>query len=101
MRFHLRQIKEDVAFRVLRYNNDFSYPIKPEKLVTDVRNVLDDDDIVISDVGAHKLWIAKVYNTYNPNTPIAQCGLRYRAQLQLSLPDQIGKLLQCVGMLDF
>ena len=51
-----------------RFNNDFSYPIKPEKLLQDVRNALDEKDIVISDVGAHKLWIAKVYDTYSPNT---------------------------------
>src|SRR5215467_11632836 len=85
-----RQIKEDVAFRVLRYNNDFSYPIKPEKLVTDVRNVLDEDDIVISDVGAHKLWIAKVYNTYNPNTCLITNGF---CSMGFALPGAIAAQL--------
>ena len=54
--------------------NDLSYPIKPEKLILDVRNALDETDMVISDVGAHKLWIAKIYNTYNPNTCIIPNG---------------------------
>jgi acetolactate synthase I/II/III large subunit len=85
-----RQIKEDVAFRVLRYNNDFSYPIKPEKLVTDVRNVFDEDDIIISDVGAHKLWIAKVYNTYNPNTCLITNGF---CSMGFALPGAIAAQL--------
>ena len=69
-----RKIKEEVVCRVDRYKNDLSYPIKPEKLVTDVRNVFDENDVVISDVGAHKLWIAKVYNTYSPNTCLITNG---------------------------
>jgi acetolactate synthase I/II/III large subunit len=90
-----RKIKEDVVFRVHRYIDDFSYPIKPEKLVTDVRNVFDGDDIVISDVGAHKLWIAKVYNTYSPNTCIITNGfcsmgfaLPGAIAAQLAIPNQ-------------
>ena len=44
------------------------------KLVIDVRNALEENDIVISDVGAHKLWIAKIYNTYIPNTCLITNG---------------------------
>src|SRR5215471_35458 len=85
-----RKIKEDVVFRVYRYIDDFSYPIKPEKLVTDVRNVFDEDDIVISDVGAHKLWIAKVYNTYSPNTCIITNGF---CSMGFALPGAIAAQL--------
>jgi acetolactate synthase I/II/III large subunit len=69
------KIKKEVVWRsVEKFKDDLSFPIKPEKLVFDVRNALDENDIVISDVGAHKLWIAKVYNTYNPNTCIIPNG---------------------------
>ncbi|HXX97740.1 MAG TPA: acetolactate synthase large subunit [Candidatus Bathyarchaeia archaeon] len=85
-----RKIKEDVVFRINRYIDDFSYPIKPEKLVTDVRNVFDEDDIVISDVGAHKLWIAKVYNTYSPNTCIITNGF---CSMGFALPGAIAAQL--------
>lgn len=57
-----------------RFGNDFSYPIKPEKLLLDVRNALEEKDIVISDVGAHKLWISKVYSTFSPNTCLITNG---------------------------
>jgi len=69
-----KTIKKEIVWRLARYENDYSYPIKPEKLVLDVRNALDETDIVISDVGAHKLWIAKIYNTYAPNTCIVPNG---------------------------
>jgi acetolactate synthase I/II/III large subunit len=69
-----KTIKKEIVWRLGRYENDFSYPIKPEKLILDVRNALEESDIVISDVGAHKLWIAKIYNTYAPNTCIVPNG---------------------------
>ena len=69
-----KKIKTEVTWRIERFRNDMHYPIKPEKLVADVRNALEENDIVISDVGAHKLWIAKVYDTYNPNTCIIPNG---------------------------
>lgn len=69
-----KTIKKEIVWRLGRYENDFSYPIKPEKLILDIRNALEESDIVISDVGAHKLWIAKIYNTYAPNTCIVPNG---------------------------
>src|SRR5215218_1522587 len=69
------KIKKDIQFRnTEKYRNDFSYPIKPEKLVIDIRNAFEENDIVISDVGVHKLWIAKLYETYIPNTCIIPNG---------------------------
>ena len=85
-----RKIKEEVTWRVDRYKNDSSYPIKPEKLLIDVRNTFDEDDIVISDVGAHKLWIAKVYNTYSPNTCIITNGF---CSMGFALPGAIAAQL--------
>jgi acetolactate synthase-1/2/3 large subunit len=69
-----RKIKKQITERIEKFKDDFSYPIKPTKLVIDVRNILDDNDIVISDVGVHKLWIAKTYNTYIPNTCLITNG---------------------------
>ena len=68
------KIKKEVVWRIQRFSNDLSYPIQPEKLIWDVRNALDENDIVISDVGVHKLWIAKVYNTFMPNTCLIPNG---------------------------
>lgn len=56
------------------FSENIEFPIKPEKLVIDVRNALGENDIVLSDVGAHKLWISKIYKTYQPNTCIIPNG---------------------------
>ena len=68
------KIKNEVDQRTERFASDMSYPIKPEKLVIDVRRLLQEDDIVLSDVGAHKLWISKTFKTYQPNTCLIPNG---------------------------
>jgi acetolactate synthase-1/2/3 large subunit len=85
-----KRIKKELVERVLRYANDASYPIKPEKLIVDVRRSLDDRDILISDVGAHKLWIAKTYYTYDPNTCLISNGF---ASMGFALPGAIAAQL--------
>jgi len=85
-----QKIKKEVIWRIERFSKDTAYPIKPEKLVVDVRNTLDQDDIVISDVGAHKLWIAKVYNTYFPNTCLITNGF---CSMGFALPGAIAAQL--------
>lgn len=69
-----KKIISEVDERRDLFSDDISFPIKPEKLVIDVRNALDENDIVLSDVGAHKLWISKIYKTYQPNTCIIPNG---------------------------
>ena len=68
------RIRQEVDIRTESFKHDNSYPIQPEKLVTDVRKSLGEKDIVLSDVGAHKLWISKIYKTYEPNTCIIPNG---------------------------
>lgn len=68
------KIKNEVDQRTEKFASDVSYPIKPEKLVIDVRRLLQEDDIVLSDVGAHKLWISKIFKTYQPNTCLIPNG---------------------------
>jgi acetolactate synthase-1/2/3 large subunit len=85
-----KKIKKEVVWRIERFKDDSSYPIKPERLVLDVRNALNDDDIVISDVGIHKLWIAKTYNTYLPNTCIIPNGF---CSMGFALPASISAQL--------
>jgi len=69
-----KKIIKEVDERRDFFKDDMSFPIKPEKLVIDVRNALGENDIVLSDVGAHKLWISKIYKTYQPNTCIIPNG---------------------------
>jgi acetolactate synthase I/II/III large subunit len=84
------KIKQEIVWRTNRFNADLSYPIKPQKLLRDVRNTLDENDIVISDVGAHKLWIAKVYDTFSPNTCLITNGF---CSMGFALPGAIAAQL--------
>ena len=53
---------------------DNSCPMKPARILADVRKVMGRDDIVVSDVGAHKMWIARHYDCYEPNTCLISNG---------------------------
>ncbi len=68
------------------YANDMGFPLKPQKIISDVRSVLGEEDIVISDVGAHKMWIARMYPAYKPNTCIISNGF---ASMGIALPGAI------------
>ena len=48
---------------------DTGYPIKPQRAhLTSCAARSAREDIVVSDVGAHKIWIARLYQAYEPNT---------------------------------
>ncbi len=48
--------------------------IRPQKVLWDVREALGPEDIVLSDVGAHKMWIARHYQCDEPNTCLIPNG---------------------------
>jgi acetolactate synthase I/II/III large subunit len=54
--------------------DDTGFPVKPQKIMWDLRQVLGPDDIVVCDVGAHKLWMARLYQAERPNTCIISNG---------------------------
>jgi acetolactate synthase-1/2/3 large subunit len=70
--------------------NDNSFPLKPQRIISDVRKSLSDSDIVISDVGMHKVWTARMYKTYEPNTCLIDNGL---CSMGISLPGAIAAKL--------
>lgn len=70
--------------------NDFAFPVKPQKIVWDLREVLDAEDIVISDVGAHKMWMSRNYRAERPNTCIISNGF---AAMGIAVPGAIAAKL--------
>jgi acetolactate synthase-1/2/3 large subunit len=73
-----------------RYAADASWPMKPQRVVADLRAALADDDVLISDVGAHKIWISRLYPTTRPNTVIIANGY---ASMGIALPGAIAAKL--------
>ena len=66
------------------------YPITPQRVLHDVRASMGADDILISDVGAHKMWAARLYPCLEPNTCIISNGF---ASMGIALPGAIGAKL--------
>lgn len=83
---HRRQVLADIH----EYDDDDSFPMKPQKILHDIRYVLGDDDILISDVGAHKLWIARLYLVHAPNTCLISNGF---ATMGMAVPGGIAAKL--------
>ncbi len=48
--------------------------VRPQKVLWDVREVMGAEDILLSDVGAHKMWIARHYHCHEPNTCLIPNG---------------------------
>ena len=68
-----------------------SYPLKPQRVIADIRSVMDsEDDILISDVGAHKMWIARNYHCYRPLTCIISNGF---ATMGIAVPGALAAKL--------
>jgi acetolactate synthase-1/2/3 large subunit len=84
------RFREAILHDIHQYDDDTSFPFKPQKILHDVRHVLGDEDILISDVGAHKLWIARMYLVYAPNTCIISNGF---ATMGIALPGGIAARL--------
>jgi acetolactate synthase-1/2/3 large subunit len=70
--------------------NDDAFPIKPQRALYELRRALAPEDIVVSDVGAHKIWVARLFQTYEPNTVIISNGF---ASMGIAVPGAIAAKL--------
>ncbi|MFQ5983821.1 MAG: thiamine pyrophosphate-dependent enzyme, partial [Woeseiaceae bacterium] len=70
-----RQSRQDMTEDFEEYKDDeTSGAIRPQKALWDARQVMRADDILLSDVGAHKMWIARHYQCHEPNTCLIPNG---------------------------
>jgi len=56
-------------------SEDEHFPVRPPRALWEIRQALGRDDILISDVGLHKLWIGRMFPAYEPNTVLIANGL--------------------------
>ncbi len=71
---------------------DQRFPLAPARIVADTRAALRREDIVLVDTGALKMWMARLYPTYEPNTCLISNGL---STMAWTLPGAIGAKLAC------
>lgn len=75
---------------VLDTGSDDDLPVKPQRVLRDLREVMDPHDILISDVGAHKLWVSRFFEAREPNTVLVSNGF---AAMGFGLPATIAAAL--------
>jgi acetolactate synthase I/II/III large subunit len=67
-----------------------TWPLRPQHIIRDVRTMLAPEDIVICDVGAHKLWMARMFPCQATNTCIISNGF---ASMGIGLPGAVAAQL--------
>jgi acetolactate synthase I/II/III large subunit len=70
--------------------DDDHFPMRPPRVLWDIREALGPADILVSDVGLHKLWIGRMFPAHEPGTVLIANGL---AGMGFALPTAIGAKL--------
>ena len=61
-------VRKEVESHLTKYFEDDRFPMLPQRLVSIMRSELADDDIITLDNGIYKIWFARNYKCYSPNT---------------------------------
>ena len=80
------RLREAVHEAFLRAKDDPESPMQPPRVLYELRQALAREDILVSDVGLHKLWIGRMFPAYEPNTVLISNGL---AGMGFALPAAI------------
>jgi acetolactate synthase-1/2/3 large subunit len=65
---YFQAIQEKAEKDIRSYADDDRFPMKPKRVLKDIRDTLADADILVSDVGAHKMWVARQYGARQSKT---------------------------------
>ena len=81
------RIRELLSSELARGQADERFPLHPARIVAETRAALGREDIVLVDTGALKMWMARLYPTYAPNTCLISNGL---STMAWTVPGAIG-----------
>ena len=76
-----------LAEEFARGQQDSRYPLAPQRVVADTRAALGRSDVVLVDTGATKMWMARLYPTFEHNTCLVSNGL---STMSFALPGALG-----------
>ncbi|MEP2023526.1 MAG: acetolactate synthase large subunit [Reichenbachiella sp.] len=63
-----KKVDEEVETHISKYFEDDRYPMLPQRIVNEIRKIMPSDGIVTLDNGVYKIWFARNYKCYEPNT---------------------------------
>lgn len=65
---YFMRIKDESQAHIVKYFKDERFPILPQRVVKEIRDVLPKDGILALDNGVYKIWFARNYKCFMPNT---------------------------------
>ena len=65
---YFKDMQDKIRADVRSDLSDARFPMTPKRILQDIRETLKDDDMLISDVGAHKMWVARQYGAMKSKT---------------------------------
>jgi len=86
----LRPLRDALIKDMNEHAHSTAFPVQPQKLIWDLRTAMDLSDIAICDVGAHKMWMARMFRCEEPNTCIISNGF---ASMGIAVPGAIAAKL--------
>jgi acetolactate synthase-1/2/3 large subunit len=69
------RLRDVVLGRLAAAHDDSAFPMQPPRVLCDLRDALGPRDMLVSDVGLHKLWIGRMFPAHEPNTVLIANGL--------------------------
>ncbi len=72
---YFKRLKIEIDTNLSKYFKDNRFPILPQRLVKIVRDKLPEDGIVTLDNGVYKIWFARNYKCFHPNTMLLDNAL--------------------------
>jgi acetolactate synthase-1/2/3 large subunit len=84
------RLRELVSGALHQLRDEDHFPMRPPRVLWEIREVLGREDILVSDVGLHKLWIGRMFPAHEAGTVLIANGL---AGMGFALPTAIGAKL--------
>ncbi|MCO5558689.1 hypothetical protein L7F22_012275 [Adiantum nelumboides] len=83
---YMLQTKRDMELHLTKGVDESTFPMVPQRVVADVRRAMPKDGVVCLDNGMYKIWFARTYKAYEPNTLLLDNAL---ATMGAGLPSAI------------
>jgi acetolactate synthase-1/2/3 large subunit len=96
------RVRDEVEKHVMEGCDDPRFPLAPQRIVHDIRHVMGEDGVIALDNGMYKLWFARNYKAYRPNTvlldnALATMGGGLPAAMMASLLNPDKRVMAIVG----
>jgi acetolactate synthase-1/2/3 large subunit len=86
----MRSLRQALIEDMNQHKDDSAVPIKPQKIIWDLRTAMELEGIAVCDVGAHKMWMARMFRCEYPNTCLISNGF---ASMGIALPGALAAKL--------